>query len=76
MSLCKKCQGSGQASYPNSATWDKRPHVISQRVIRWDTCDLCWGSGDELAPGTNLLEQRAEAANRVTQIGLDAEMDD
>lgn len=58
MSLCKKCNSSKQYLYYNTATWDNRPGVISGRAMTWGTCNSCWGSGDELNPGPNLLEQR------------------
>lgn len=62
MSLCKKCNGSKKYYYINTATWDKRPGVISGRAMTWDICDQCWGSGDELNPGPNLLEQKIRDA--------------
>lgn len=58
MSLCKNCKGSGQYLYPNTAKWDKRPGIISGQAMTWGECNQCWGSGDELAPGPNLLNEK------------------
>ncbi len=60
---CAKCKNTGMYLYYNQATWDKRPGVISGRAMTWGTCNACWGSGDELNPGQNLLKRRIEKEN-------------
>lgn len=52
---CPRCGGSGQHLYPNTRTW--RSEGIAGQMIMLDTCDLCWGSGDEEKPGEDLRKK-------------------
>lgn len=48
---CVRCQGSGQYSYGNTSTWRRG---IGGCAMTVGTCDRCWGSGDDKAPGPDL----------------------
>lgn len=61
MSTCEKCNGSGHRLYPNTAGWDYEPGKIVGQAMTRDTCELCWGTGDESNPGYNLREVREYA---------------
>lgn len=52
---CIRCHGTGQRAYANTTTW--RGGIGGQMVTE-DTCDRCWGSGDEANPGPNLRKAR------------------
>lgn len=49
--VCSKCGGIGLRSYANTTTW---MGGIGGQSITEDTCDKCWGSGDDENPGPNL----------------------
>lgn len=65
--VCPKCDGSGSYCYPNTATWDDRPGLISGQGFTWGVCDACWGSGKTSRPGTD-LRKIAEQRRRLFQI--------
>lgn len=48
---CEKCRGAGVCRYPGGQTW--RGGMGTARAT-WDTCDRCWGTGDEVRRGVNL----------------------
>lgn len=50
-SVCEECEGSGKALYPTMSTWR---YDVGAPLQTWDVCDICWGSGDENAPGEDL----------------------
>ena len=61
--VCKKCSGSGVASYGSSCTW----HVgIGGQMMTQDVCDKCWGSGVTNRPGVN-LRQLQQNSNKATK---------
>lgn len=58
---CPRCRGQGTYVYGNGATWSGGVGTAS---MRRDVCDVCWGSGDESSPGTNIRQLVAEANAR------------
>ena len=48
---CLKCGGTGKFLYSNTATWRSAPGIISGQAMTTDTCDECWGTGDDEHPG-------------------------
>ena len=61
---CTTCGGTGKKVYASTSTWRGG---IGGAAMTEDVCDKCWGSGDELAPGTDLRasEARMRARTRV-----------
>ena len=58
--LCKRCLGIGLYEYFNTATYNTGPGVVSGRAMTWDTCDVCWGTGDEGKPGPDLRKDKSQ----------------
>jgi hypothetical protein len=58
---CKRCGGRGSIAYGNTATWR---FVIGGSMITNDVCNLCWGSGNERRPWTDLRKLKPIAAQR------------
>lgn len=51
---CVRCCGTGEYTYGSTSTWRRG---IGGCAMTKGTCDRCWGSGDESAPGENLREK-------------------
>lgn len=51
---CTKCRGTGNYLYSNTATYNDADSFVSGQAMTPDTCDVCWGSGDESNPGEDL----------------------
>lgn len=58
MRLCRRCGGIGIYEYLNDATYNTAAGVKSTAGINWDTCDVCWGTGDEGNPGPDLRRHK------------------
>jgi hypothetical protein len=56
---CTRCQGSGGTTYGSTATWRGG---IGGQAMTYDVCNLCWGSGWNNRPWTNL--KRVQAMQR------------
>ena len=68
---CSRCKGRGVHSYGSSAGWRGG---VSCTMPLVDVCDLCWGTGDALRPGTNLRlmwARKQEAEARVVVLELE-----
>ena len=52
---CKKCGGTGEYSYPDTATWHRG---LGGQSITEDVCDKCWGTGRNDKIGLNLRKER------------------
>ncbi len=48
---CTRCHGSGGITYGSTATWRGG---IGGAAMTHDVCNLCWGSGWDNRPWTNL----------------------
>ena len=53
---CHRCAGLGVRAYADTSTW--RGGIGGQSITQ-DTCDLCWGTGDQFRLGANLKQLRA-----------------
>ncbi len=60
---CERCQGWGSLMYSNTATW--RRGGMAGQMCTPGVCDLCWGSGDEARPWTDLRKLADEEDQRV-----------
>ena len=60
--LCEKCHGVGVRAYGNTSGWRGG---IGGQVITSDTCDSCWGTGDEYRHGVNLRQLRYKSVGEV-----------
>lgn len=58
--ICPKCNGTGKFLYANTATWKSRPGIVAGRAMTWDTCNMCWGTGDINSPGPDLMKAYLE----------------
>ena len=58
MRLCKRCGGIGLYEYLNSATYNTAEGIESTPGLHWDTCDVCWGTGDEGNSGPDLRKDK------------------
>ena len=56
--LCHRCGGIGIYEYLNSATYNTKEGVKSTPGTNWDTCDVCWGTGDAGKPGPDLRKDK------------------
>ena len=59
---CARCQGWGTITYGSTALWRGG---MGGATLTSGVCDLCWGSGDETRPWTDLRKLEAEEAERV-----------
>ena len=55
--VCTRCKGWGTIWYSSTALWRKG---IGGQAFTPGVCDLCWGSGDEGRPWTDLRKLEAE----------------
>src|SRR5512138_3331028 len=61
---CKRCGGSGVASYGSTSTWRGG---VGGAAMTSDVCDLCWGSGVAERPWTNLRALREMDAAKIRE---------
>lgn len=54
---CSRCGGIGRRIYGSGSTWRGG---MGTAMCVWDLCDLCWGSGDEQQPFTNVRKLEAK----------------
>ena len=58
--VCKRCSGSGIASYGSTCTWHGG---IGGQMMTSDVCDKCWGSGKTNEPWANLKQLTTKVSN-------------
>lgn len=51
INVCTECNGNGFKYYDSTATWRGG---IGGAAVTKDVCDVCWGSGDDQNPLTDL----------------------
>lgn len=65
---CPRCEGSGRYEYSDGGTWRAVGANVVSMGSQWDTCNLCWGSGDNERPFTNLLAWEERDREQVKHI--------
>ncbi len=61
---CPRCNGQGSIYYSSTATWRGGMGGAS---MTHDVCDICWGSGEQHDPWTDLRKLRDEETTRVNR---------